>query len=432
MKPFVSVGRVAAAAAVLAVSAAATVWLAMEGYYPYLAVTVCAGAWAVVRLLRLYTRSVRKAAFMFDAIESDDYAFSFTREGRSAGDVHLNEALNRIKEILANAKRQVAEREKYYELIMDSVRTGILTVNDHGSVYQANAEALRIFRLPVLTHISQLAAVEPAIRDAIAGIGPGEKAQVSFSNEQGEVSVSLIASEVVLAGQMLKIVSVTDINNELAEKELEAWMRLTRVLTHEIMNSLSPITSLSDTLMGMGGSKDMMQGLRTINATSKSLVSFVESYRKFTFIPAPVRELFPVKPFLDRMVALQLREFGGEITCSATPEDVMVYADEDLVGQVVVNVLKNSVQAVAGKTDGRIWIDCRVDERENVVVEIGNNGDAIPARIAENIFMPFFTTKEDGSGVGLSISRQIMRLHNGSVRLSSNTDGKVAFTLIFS
>jgi nitrogen fixation/metabolism regulation signal transduction histidine kinase len=431
MKPYVCVRRAAVAAIALAAAAGGAVWFFTRGGYAFMTLCIMAAGWAMATLFRLYSASVRKAAFMLDAIESDDFSLSFTSDGRVADDAPLNEALNRIRDMMKHARRQAVERDKYYELIMDSVRTGIITVNERGSVYQANAEALRIFRLPVFTHIDQLNRIEPAIRDAIANLEVGEKAQVSFRDEHGEVSVSLVASRIPLGDQTLKIVVIADINSELAEKELEAWIRLTRVLTHEIMNSLAPITSLSDALIGMSGGQDgkIAEGLRIINSTGKSLVSFVESYRKFTFVPAPVRKLFAVRPLLERVAALASQQWEGAVEWTVEPDDMFLHADEDLVGQVVGNILRNAIQAAG--TAGRVWIGARIDAHENIVVEIGNDGGAIPAAIAENIFIPFFTTRENGSGVGLSISRQIMRLHGGSLRLTSNADGRVIFTLLF-
>lgn len=431
-KPFVGVRHVVTAASLLTVGTGASVWLFTAKLYPYAVLAVLVVIWAFSRLLRLYTKSVRKATFMFNAIENDDFAFVFNEDPSKVDDVVLNVALNRIKDILTDAKHWVIEREKYYELIMESVRTGIVTINDVGNVHQVNSEALRIFGLPVLTHINQFKLIDPGITTAMFNIRPGEKQQLTFANERGEVAISFVASEVSVRDEMLKIVAVTDINNELAEKELESWMRLIRVLTHEIMNSLAPITSLSDTLIDISGEDtDVSKGLQTINATGKSLISFVESYRKFTFIPTPDKTLFDVKGFIGRAVSLQSTGPDVKITCSITPEDMLVYADEDLAGQVVMNILKNAVQAVSARGGGEISVESYLDQNENIIIDISNDGGAIPAEIAENIFMPFFTTKEGGSGIGLSISRQIMRLHGGSLRLTSNSDDKVTFTLLF-
>lgn len=432
-KHYVSVKRAAFAVSVLMLATGATVWLLMKGYYPYISVSVVIIIWAVYRTFRIYTNSIRKTVFMFNAIDNNDYAFIFSEDERLVDDVLLNEALNRIKSILWNAKQQAIDREKYYELIINSVNTGIITINDYGNVYHVNSGALRILKLRLLTHVNQLSRVDPAIKDAVVNICAGEKVQISFGNKGEEMSISLTASEIMLDGQILKNVTITDINSELVEKEIESWVRLTKVLTHEIMNSLSPITSLSDTLINIdkSGDEDMLLGLQTINATSKGLISFVESYRKFTFIPAPEKKLFSVTPFLKRIVTLHSQEWDSKVTYSASPEDIMIHADEDLIAQVLLNILKNASQATALKEDALIWIDSYIDEKENVIIEINNNGGAIPAEVAENMFIPFFTTKEEGSGIGLSLSRQIMRFHGGSIKLISNTDKKVTIGLLF-
>ncbi len=433
-KTFVSVKQMVLAIAGLIVSVASIFLLIYLKQYQYTVIAFALAVWAAYRIVTLYTKSIRKAMFLFDAIDNSDYTFHFPEDIAIADDAAYNKVLNRTKEIIGNAKRDTREREKYYELIMNTVRTGIIVVSDSGGVYQVNGEALRIFSLPVFTHISQTHPIDPAIARVMKSIEPGEKRGLTFHNEKGEVSVSLTASAVTLRGKPMKLIAISDIDNELAEKELESWMRLIRVLTHEIMNSLAPITSLSNTLIRLNKDGEIAKGLEAINTTSKNLISFVESYRKFTNIPVPDKNPFPLLPILERAVALQEvghGVHGVRISLSVEPEDTLLYADESQITQVVINVLKNAVQAVAGRPEPTIEISSRIDESENIVIDISNNGGAIPAEIAENIFTPFFTTKKDGTGIGLSISRQIMRLHGGSLRLTSNTDNKVTFTIVF-
>ena len=432
-KTFVSVKQMVLAIVLLGIGVAAISLLIYFGKYQYVVIAFGPVGWAVYRILSMYTKTIRKAMFLFDAIDNNDYTFRFPEDIAVADDAAYNKVLNRTKEIISNAKRDTREREKYYELIMNTVRTGIIVVSDSGGVYQVNSEALRLFSLPVFTHISQTHPIDPAIAEVMKSIEPGEKRQLTFHNEKGEVSVSLIASAVTLRGKPMKLIAISDIDNELAEKELESWMRLIRVLTHEIMNSLAPITSLSNTLIRLNSNKDpeITQGLKTINTTSKNLISFVESYRKFTNIPVPDKKPFLLLPILERAIALQGADHSVGVSLSVEPEDTLLYADEGQITQVAINLIKNAVQAVAGREISRIEISSRIDESENIVIEISNNGGAIPAEIAENIFTPFFTTKEDGSGIGLSLSRQIMRLHGGSLRLTSNTDNRVTFALVF-
>ena len=239
---------------------------------------------------------------------------------------------------------------------------------------------------------------------------------------------SIVPGSLAASGSSDEASQLFDINNELDEKEIDSWIRLTRVLTHEIMNAVTPITSLSDTLLGLTeaqvSKEEIRNGLQTISSTGKGLLSFVESYRKFTRIPTPEPSLFYVKSFIERMVELarhQHPDVRVTFHTDIAPSDLILYADENLVSQVVINLLKNAIQAIESdkNTDkeGHINIRAYCNEAEAILIEISNNGPAIPNDIAEHIFIPFFTTKEGGSGIGLSISRQIMRLSGGNLSL---------------
>lgn len=425
-------GTVAGYSALLAGAAGALGWALATGWYAVTILLVPLIGFASYRLMRLYGDSIRRVSFMFNAIDNDDYTFRFREDPAQVDDKLLNEALNRIRDILVRAKLRAEERERYYQLIMECARTGLVTINDAGSVYQANGEALRIFGLPRMTHICQLELLTPEACRVLATIRRGEKHHVSYINESGEMNLSLSCSEIMLEKRRLRVVVVSDINNELSEKEIESWSKLTRILTHEIMNSLSPITSLSETLLSLGSrlDSDVAHGLDTIAGTSRRLISFVDTFRRFTKIPAPQKSPFEVRGLLEQAVTLAGAN-GADIRLDVQPTDTMIYADQALVGQVVVNLLKNAQEAIGTQQDGYIEISSHIDAQENVVIEISNNGGAILAEVTENIFTPFFTTKSDGSGIGLSVSRRIMQLHNGSLRLTSNTSSRVTFTLIF-
>lgn len=227
---------------------------------------------------------------------------------------------------------------------------------------------------------------------------------------------------------------MNDINSELNEKEIDSWIRLTRVLTHEIMNSVTPITSLSETLIQRADTEneEIRQGLQTISHTGKGLLTFVDSYRKFTRIPTPQPSLFYVKGFAERMTELaRHQEPSSHITIRThvTPSDLLLYADENLIAQVVINILKNAIQAIGTQPGGEILLNAYSNEQKEVILEITNNGPPIPEEIAHHIFVPFFTTKEGGSGIGLSVSRQIIRLSGGSIELHSGRETK--FVLMF-
>ena len=386
----------------------------------------------------LFKRNAQKVAFMFDAIDNSDYAFQYATRGRSSNDKLVSESLNRITQILFQAKAEAVQKEKYYELIMNSVNTGIIVLDDIGNIYQTNNEALRLLGLSVFTHVKQLARIDEKLQTTIANILPGDKHQISFVNERGTVNLSIRVSEMTLQEKHVRILAINDINSELDDKEIDSWIRLTRVLTHEIMNSVTPITSLSDTLLSIHEDADseIRNGLEVISTTGKSLISFVESYRKFTHIPTPEPSLFYVQKFAERMTNLARHHNNFPnitININIEPADLIVYADEKLITQVVLNLLKNAMQAIGcEQADGLIEVKAYCNEEEAVLIEVSNNGPVIPQEEAEHIFVPFFTTKEGGSGIGLSISRQIMRLSGGSIALKSAPAAKrTTFVLTF-
>lgn len=397
--------------------------------FVWMILSLCFLIFSIWWQLSLYRIHTKRVLFMIDALENNDNAIHFPEEKTTPETRDINRALNRVGHILYNVKSETAQQEKYYELILDCINTGVLVLNDNGAIYQKNNEALRLLGLNVLTHIRQLSKVDVTLMQKVEFCRTGEKLQITFNNERGTVNLSIRVSDITIRKEHLRILALSDINSELDEKEIDSWIRLTRVLTHEIMNSVTPITSLSDTLLSLSDAPDeeIRSGLQTISTTGKGLLAFVESYRRFTRIPTPEPSLFYVKAFIDRMVELARHQntcknitFHTDIS----PADLIVYADENLISQVVINLLKNAIQAIGTQADGKIEISARCNDSEEVLIEIKNNGPVIPPEIADHIFIPFFTTKEGGSGIGLSISRQIMRLSGGSITLLPGKETK--------
>ena len=397
--------------------------------FVWMILSLCFLIFSIWWQLSLYRIHTKRVLFMIDALENNDNAIHFPEEKTTPETRDINRALNRVGHILYNVKSETAQQEKYYELILDCINTGVLVLNDNGAIYQKNNEALRLLGLNVLTHIRQLSKVDVTLMQKVEFCRTGEKLQITFNNERGTVNLSIRVSDITIRKEHLRILALSDINSELDEKEIDSWIRLTRVLTHEIMNSVTPITSLSDTLLSLSDTHDeeIRSGLQTISTTGKGLLAFVESYRRFTRIPTPEPSLFYVKAFIDRMVELARHQntcknitFHTDIS----PADLIVYADENLISQVVINLLKNAIQAIGTQADGKIEISARCNDSEEILIEIKNNGPVIPPEIADHIFIPFFTTKEGGSGIGLSISRQIMRLSGGSITLLPGKETK--------
>lgn len=422
---------------VLAALVAASTVFVMQHRWIAATASLLSVAFAFGWSVQLYRRNLRKVSFMFDAVDNNDYAFHYATARHAAEERIINESLNRILQILLQAKADAKEREKYYEMIMNSVNTGIVVINEKGFVLQQNSESLRLLGLPVFTHIRQLERIDEKLAERFTDLQPGEKYHLSFRNERGAVNLSIRVSETVLKGECVKLIAMNDINSEMEDKEVDTWIRLTRVLTHEIMNSVTPITSISSTLLSRHDEmkEELRNGLELISDTGKGLISFVESYRRFTHIPTPQPTLFYVGRFIERMTQLASHHHASHIAIQTDirPDNLILYADEDLIGQVVLNLLKNAIQAIGpDHPDGQIMVRASCNSNESIVIEISNNGPAIPPEEAEHIFTPFFTTKEGGSGIGLSVARQIMRLSGGSISLKSNASNhRTTFVLLF-
>ncbi|MBO7269287.1 MAG: HAMP domain-containing histidine kinase, partial [Bacteroidales bacterium] len=263
---------------------------------------------------------------------------------------------------------------------------------------------------------------------------PGNAAKASFYNESTKINIVLHASFATLKGVDVKIVSFSNIDTQLNENQEESWNKLTRVLTHEIMNTITPIVSLSDTLNKCAVDDNLdanyISGLETISTSSKGLLSFVESYRSLTRMAAPIRKSFQVSELVERVLQLTAPytvEAGVKTSFVEKTPDVLLWADQNQIAQILINLVKNAAQASA--TEIEISVD--LDTLENVVIEVRNNGTPISREGQEEIFVPFYTTKQEGTGIGLSLSRQIMRLHNGTLTLTRSDSTATVFALHF-
>lgn len=399
-----------------------------DGYILPVAVLVVVLAW---RLVNVYKRIVRNLDFIFGAVRNNDFSFRFVENPLRTEHSVVNHSLNRIKEVLDEAKMKALEKERYFEAVIECANVGIVILLENGAVVQNNSKALKLLGVPVLGHVGRLQGVSQSLAETLLKIAPMEKRSVSFSTESGEVNLLLSCSVMKYEGQELRIVSIEDINRELDMQEGLAWEKLTRILTHEIMNSLAPVTSISGTLLNSKGNAEVLQqGLEAIHGTSDRLMKFVDSFRSVTRIPLPKKEPFYLLELFNEAVPL-IAPGDIRLVLAVDPKDTMIYADRVQLQQVVVNLLKNAVEACSLR-DGERWIELRshIAPDERVHIEISNNGGAIPADVAENIFTPFFTTKRDGSGIGLAVSKQIIRLHGGTLSLSQNSNDRVTFLIV--
>ena len=374
-----------------------------------------------VRLYRHYRRNIKKVRFLFDAIDNGDFSFYFPTEKGNKEDKILHQSLNRIKLFLQHTREEQMEREKYYEQILNAVDTGIMVVDSHDNIMQHNQAALRLLDTDVLTHINQ---VKGKLKDE---------------------HLAKHETQAMLKDKHVRIIALSDVSHELSNKEVDSWIKLIRVLTREIMNTITPVTSLSETLLKELDNEEqytaksssaeqakLKQGLETIHKTGTALLAFVNNYRRFTHVPKPQPALFYVEPFLERMAML----CNHEVEIETAPKDLLAYADESLISHVVTNLLKNAVEAFNGSqseptTKASIRLHAYTNEQEAIIIDVSNNAGLIPDDVASHIFIPFFTTKPEGSGIGLSLSRQIMRVSGGSLSLHQDkAQGITTFRII--
>jgi Signal transduction histidine kinase involved in nitrogen fixation and metabolism regulation len=391
-------------------------------------------------IISLHKRSIKKIEHMFDAIDNNDLTFQYATSQQSSDDKTINEMINRVIRTLLRVRIDTVKHEKFYEQIIDAVNIGIIVIDDHGFVIRKNNKAMQFLGLSVLTHIKQIRHTNEKLSERLTNPLSDDKFNISYETEQGTIEICVNISKTYLQNKNIFIVTFNDINSDMDNKELDSWIRLTRVMTHEIMNSITPITSICDTLLSKNNYRDeeIKNGLEVISKTGKSLITFVESYRRFTHIPNPEPTLFYLKDFVERMITLARHHIDSENITWQTdiqPENLILYADENLISQVMINLLKNAQHAIFQKQtneNGLISIKASCNEVEAIVIEVSNNGAAIPEEESAHIFIPFFTTKENGSGVGLSVARQIMRLSGGSITLKkASSSAMTTFVLTF-
>lgn len=376
----------------------------------------CVASVLVFRKMQQQLRE--KSWLMLEAIRNRDYSFRLPVAGFLGGERVLQDTLNRFGGLMSEQKQLMEQRERFYEQILSSVTSGIIVLDENMKVVQTNPAAARLLGLPVLSTLQQLDRYGTEVPHVFRTLGAGERCNIQFSTSKGEVQLLVRASVMQLGDRTVRILALNDIRNELDAKELDSWIKLTRVLTHEIMNSIAPISSLSETFLKRSDviGTPLYDGIRAIHETSTGLISFVDSYRKFSSLQKPSPEPFYLLDLLHQVEGLTLVPENIALTLQIEPAELMLYADPNLIRQVLINLIKNAVQAIGGHK-GRIHVRAYSSADEHVFVYVSNDGPAIPEAEAEQIFVPFFTTRSEGSGIGLSLSRQIMKLSGGSISL---------------
>lgn len=379
--------------------------------------------WALAKAISLFRKNDRNISLLLDAVSNKDYTLKFVEKGDRK---EITASLNRINAIISHMAKEAARKEKYYEKILDFIETGVIVVDESGHIYQHNPKALKLLGIEVLTHIKQLRQISADLPETFLKAESGLSYNIHIG---GHAVVVIQISTIEIAGKNLRIFAMNEITNALEKQEAVAWQKLTRVLTHEIMNSLSPVVSISDMLLSVDDAtpEEMREGLATIKTAGEGLLKFASTYRSVSAPPHPVAAMFPLKPMVER-AATSFRSKPGnrcKVDASGCNPDLSLLADEHLIERVLTNLLNNAAEA--GARHISISSDRRPDGR--VSVRVSNDGKPVPRDIENNIFTPFFTTRQEGNGIGLSLCRQIMAASGGSINLIDRQP--VTFELVF-
>lgn len=397
-----------------------TLWIALGG-------VVIAALTDIVTRAATRRKIIGKIDFMSDALDSGETAFRYS-ESRWRNR-RLNKSLNRLRSIFEAEKADIRERERYFGTMLDHVQSGVIVI-DGEKIDYSNTVAKGLLGMAEISSLRQIGRISPDLANAFREASEMES-RASFISERGTVQFSISACTARLHGKEVSIVTFNDITREMENNESESWTRLIRVLTHEIMNTVTPVASLSSALsqnLDSYSAEDIRSALGTIASSSEGLISFVQSYRSLTHISAPVRKAFYLKDLVNDSVNIAKANWPSvNVLYRELSSDVILYADYGQMSQVLNNLIKNAVQAGAGN----VSITASIDKREQTVINIANDGEPISASGQEQLFVPFYTTKgTSGTGVGLSLCRQIVRLNGGTIKLSSSTQEATVFTIV--
>lgn len=404
----------------------------------------------VYSLIRYVDKTNRDLASFLESIRFSEFTRTFQIEGMGSSFNELNKAFNGVIKDFQRVRAEKEEHFHYLQTVVQSIDVSILAYTADGNVEMINKSAKKLFQQSSLQNISKLTALSPELVDTLNAIKPGESKLVKIQDDDDFLQLVINANEFKIKNKQITLCTIKNIQSVLEEQETEAWQKLIRVLTHEIMNSITPIASLSATLNMM--LKDMRQentgileldnesineiqhALKTINKRSHGLLHFVNTYRNLTRIPKPNFKLVKISELFHNVASLMENEMKDKkvrIIQSVEPESLELSMDDQLMEQVLINLLKNSIHALEGKPEGTIELRAFYNKRGRPTIQVFDNGTGILKEVLDKIFIPFFTTKPSGSGIGLSLSRQILRLHGGTITAQSIPEKETTFTLTF-
>ncbi|HEX3010134.1 MAG TPA: ATP-binding protein [Bacteroidales bacterium] len=426
-----------------------------QKYFITAIILAIAAIFQVVSLFRYINKTNRDLASFLESIRFSEFTRSFQIEGLGSSFDDLSKAFNDVIQDFQKVRSEKEEHFHYLQSIVQNIDVSIIAYRTRdGEVEMVNKAAKRLFQISSLRNVNALGSLSKELVDTLLNISAGQNALVKVQDEDDILQLAIFATELKIKDKQITLATIKNIQNVLEEQETEAWQKLIRVLTHEIMNSITPIASLSSTIENMLASmqKESVQNqegqvcidtesmgeihlaLQTINKRSTGLLHFVNTYRNLTRIPKPIFKIANVKSLVRNIELLmdeELKYNHIQFICSIVPEDIEFSVDEQLIEQVVINLLKNSIHALEGRPSPKIELKAFYNKRGRVTIQVIDNGVGILQDVLDKIFIPFFTTKPSGSGIGLSLSRQIMRLHGGTITANSIPETETVFTMTF-
>lgn len=403
--------------------------------------------WALIRYV---DRTNRDLSRFFEAIRYGDFSQTFHSHGLGKSFKQLHVAFGEVMREFQKTRAAKEEHFRYLQTILQHVGIGLIAFQRNGEVELINRAAKRLLNCTQLKNIQELAKLNTELVKTLLNMRSGQKALVKIQDRDEQLQLALFATEFRMRGRNMVLVSIQNIHSELEETEIEAWQKLIRVLTHEIMNSVTPIASLASTVNELLKQisatdnlssreraevlKDICGGLQTIQKRSEGLMHFVEVYRNLTRLPRPDFKILSVKELfvhLEQLMRPQMEAQGIVFKMEVTPVNLEVMADAEMLEQVLINLLKNAMQALADQPEAEIKLLAKLSPRGQPLIQVIDNGPGISEDSLDKIFIPFYTTRKEGSGIGLSLSRQIMRLHKGSISVQSTPHVETVFTLRF-
>lgn len=402
-----------------------------------------------ISMIRYVERTNRKLTLFLQSIRHSDFVSSFSDKGLGRSFDNLNAAFNEVIDEFKKTRAAKEEHYNYLQTVVQHISIAIIVFRKDGKVDMVNNAFKRIFRQGNLRYVHELAAIDKNLAEILLHIKAGESDLIKVFNENELLQLAARATEFRMRGEDYVLVSMQNIHSELEAKEMDSWQKLIRVLTHEIMNSITPIVSLSSTVKDLLIDENTVQlkkdidaddvesaqsALDTIERRSQGLLNFVQVYRNLTRIPKPNFRYFEIKELFDRVESLllpKIQEQKIDCTCKVIPPSLMLTADPDLIEQVLINLVINSIHAVKDAERPVIRIIAVSTSQHRVTISVTDNGYGIKPDNIEKIFVPFFTSKKEGSGIGLSLAREIMRLHKGNITVRSNPQIETTFSMHF-